>query len=313
VLVTRQLTPGCLDPLVAAGIDVEQRPDDTPWSRSELTSAAPDMDGVLCALTDPIDRTVLEAGAAGRLRVVANAAVGYDNVDVAAAADVGVVVCNTPGVLDQTVADLAFLLILSAGRLASEAERDLRAGRRGGFGFADNLALDIHGTVLGLVGYGRIARQVARRAEGFAMEVLHHSRRPTGFPGYVAHLDDLLATADVISVHVPLTDGTRHLIGARELALMKPTAVLVNTARGSVVDEDALVDALEAGRLFAAGLDVFDGEPTPSPRLLAAPRTVLLPHVGSATVGTRTKMGRLAAQGIVDVLAGRVPPNLVVG
>jgi len=311
VLVTRQLTPGALDPLHAAGVEVVQRPDDTPWSPAELATVAAEVDGLLCPLTDQIDRSVLEAGAAGRLRVVGNVAVGYDNVDVAAARELGVAVCHTPGVLDQTTADLAFLLVLSATRLASDAERDLRAGRRTSWGFGDNLSRDPHGSVLGLVGYGRIARQVARRAEGFAMEVLHHSRRPTGFPGYVAELDDLLAVADVVSLHVPLTDATDHLIGGRELALMKPTAVLVNTARGAVVDEDALVDALEAGRLFAAGLDVFEGEPTPSPRLLAAPRLTLLPHVGSATIGTRTKMGRLAAQGVVDVLAGRVPSNLV--
>jgi glyoxylate reductase len=313
VLVTRHLTPGALDPLRTAGVEVVQRPEDTPWSPGELTSAAPDVDAILCQLTDPIGRALLEAGAAGNLRVVANAAVGYDNIDVAAAAALGVAVCNTPGVLDQTVADLAFLLILAATRLASEAEADLRAGRWTGWGFADHLARDVHGTVLGLVGYGRIGREVARRADGFAMEVLHHTRRPTGFPGYVDRLDDLLATVDVLSVHVPLTESTRHLIGARELALMKPTAVLVNTARGGVVDEDALVDALTTGRLFAAGLDVYPHEPAVSRRLLAAPRVVLLPHVGSATVQTRTKMARLAAQGIADVLGGRVPPNLVTG
>lgn len=313
VLVTRQLTPGALDPLAAAGIEVVQRPDDAAWSHAELVSAVPDVDGLLCPLTDRVDRAVLEAGAGGRLRVVGNVAVGYDNVDVVAARALGVAVCNTPGVLDQTTADLAFLLILSATRLASEAERDLRAGRRTTWSFGDHLARDPHGAVLGLVGYGRIGRQVARRADGFAMEVLHHTRRPTGFPGYVDRLDDLLAVADIVSLHVPLTDDTRHLIGARELGLMKPTATLVNTARGAVVDEAALLDALEGDRLFAAGLDVFEGEPTPSPRLLAAPRVVLLPHVGSATIGTRTRMGRLAAQGVVDVLAGRVPPNLVTG
>jgi glyoxylate reductase len=254
---------------------------------------------------------VLRAGAAGRLKVVGNAAVGYDNVDLGAARSTGIAVCNTPGVLDKTTADLAFLLILAASRLASDAERDLRAGQWGGWGFMDYLSQDVHGGVLGLVGYGRIAREVARRAEGFDMEVLHHSRTDTGLPGYVAELDELLAAADVVSLHVPLTDSTRHLIGARELTLMKPTAVLVNTARGPVVDEEALVDALESDGIFAAGLDVYDGEPTVNPRLLAAPRTVLLPHIGSSTTETRTRMAQLAAQGIADVLAGRTPPNLV--
>jgi glyoxylate reductase len=311
VLVTRDLPEGGLDPLEAAGHELVRRPAGQPYTPAELVAMAPELDGILCHLIDRIDATVLDAGAAGRLRVVGNAAVGYDNIDVAAAASLGIAVCNTPGVLDQTTADLAFLLVLAATRRASEAERDLRAGRWEGWGFMDHLARDVHGGVLGLVGYGRIAREVARRAEGFGMEVLHHSRTPTGFPGYVATLDELLATADVVSLHVPLTGATHHLIGRRELALMQPTGVLVNTARGPVVDEEALADALEAGTVYAAGLDVFDGEPAVNPRLLAAPRTVLLPHIGSATTETRTRMARLAAQGICDVLDGRVPPNLV--
>lgn len=311
VLVTRQLPAAGLEPLHKEGHTIVQRLDDEPFSRDELVAAVGDVDGMVCLLTDPIDGEVLRAGAAGSLRVVGTAAVGFDNIDVAAAAELGIAVCNTPGVLDQTTADLAFLLILAASRLASEAERDLRTGRWGGWGFMDHLGRDVHGTLLGLVGYGRIAREVARRAEGFGMEVLHHARRKTGFPGYVEGLDELLAMADVVSLHVPLTEETRRLIGPRELDLMKPTAVLVNTARGPVVDEEALADALESGGIHAAGLDVFDGEPAINPRLLAAPRTVLLPHIGSATVGTRTKMARLACQGVCDVLAGRTAPNLL--
>ena len=311
VLVTHRLPEGGLDPLVHAGHTVVQKAEDDRYEPEELVALAPDVDGILCLLTDRIDEPVLRAGAAGRLRVVGTAAVGFDNIDLVVAGAVGIAVCNTPGVLDKTTADLAFLLILASSRLASEAERDLRAGHWGGWGFMDYLARDIHGGVLGLVGYGRIAREVARRAEGFDMEVIHHSRTKTGHPGYVSDLDDLLAPADVVSLHVPLTEATRHLIGARELALMKPTAVLVNTARGPVVDEDALVDALESASLFAVGLDVYDGEPEINPRLLAAPRTVLLPHVGSSTTETRTRMAQLAAQGICDVLAGNTPPNLV--
>ncbi|HWF23429.1 MAG TPA: D-glycerate dehydrogenase [Acidimicrobiales bacterium] len=313
VLVTRHLPEGGLDPLVQEGHTLIQNKADDRYSTEELAKLAPEVDGILCLLTDRIDETVLGAGAAGRLKVIGNAAVGYDNVDLTAARSSGIAVCNTPGVLDKTTADLAFLLILAASRLASDAERDLRAGQWGGWGFMDYLSRDVHGGVLGLVGYGRIAREVARRAEGFEMEVLHHSRTDTGQPEYVAELDELLAVADVVSLHVPLTDSTRHLIGARELALMKPTAVLVNTARGPVVDEEALADALESEGIFAAGLDVYDGEPTVNPRLLAAPRTVLLPHIGSSTTETRTRMAQLAAQGICDVLAGRTPPNLVLG
>ena len=247
----------------------------------------------------------------GRLRVVGTASVGYDNIDVPTAHELGIAVCNTPGVLDATTADLTFLLILAATRDSTQAEDDLRHGRWDGWGFTTHLARDVNGATLGLVGYGRIARAVAARAAGFDMEVLHTSRTVTGLPGYVPSLDDLLERSDIVSLHVPLTESTHHLIGAAELALMKPTAVIVNTARGPVLDEDALVDALEGGTIFGAGLDVFDGEPSVNPRLQSAPRATLLPHIGSATVGTRTRMARLACQGVTDVLAGRTPPNLV--
>jgi glyoxylate reductase len=313
VLVTRRLTPGGTDPLLEAGHEIVAPfgDDDTPLAAGDLAAQAAECDGMVCLLTDRIDAAVLESGVAGRLRVVANAAVGFDNIDVATARTLGVSVCNTPGVLDDTTADLAFLLILAARRDATTAEADLRHGRWTGWGFTTNLAHDVHGATLGLVGYGRIAQAVARRAAGFDMEVLHTSRTNTGLPGYVSELRELLRRSDIVSLHVPLTEATRHLIGREELALMKPTAVLVNTARGPVVDEEALADALEAGTLGGAGLDVFDGEPSVNPRLVKAPRATLLPHVGSATVGTRTRMAQLACQGVVDVLAGRTPPNLV--
>ncbi len=307
VLITSPVPEGGIDPLVASGHQLVA-PD---GAAPDLVALASDVDAVLCMLTDRIDGDLLRAGAAGRLRVVSVAAVGYDNVDVAEADRLGIVVCNTPGVLDETTADLAFLLILSAGRLASDAERDLRAGRWGGWGITDHLGRDVHGSCLGLVGYGRIARAVARRAEGFGMEVLHHTRTHTGLPGYVATLADLLARSDTVSLHVPLTPSTRHLIGADELGLMKPTAVLVNTARGAVVDETALARALEKGEIFAAGLDVYSQEPTIDPDLLAAPRTVLLPHIGSASTQTRTAMAQMASQAICDVLAGRAPEHPV--
>jgi glyoxylate reductase len=271
------------------------------------------VDAIVCLLTDRIDAEVLAAGAAGRpLRVVANVAVGYDNVDATAAARHGVAVCNTPGVLDETTADLAFLLILAASRLASDAERDLRAGRWAGWGVNQYLGTDVHGAVLGLVGFGRIGQAVARRAAGFGMETLHHTRHDTGRRGFIADLDRLLADADVVSLHVPLTDETRHLVGAEQLARMKPTGVLVNTARGPVVDEAALADALEQGVIGGAGLDVYEHEPDVHPRLLAAPRAVLLPHIGSASLATRTRMARVAAEGARAVLAGQRPRNLVV-
>ena len=311
VLVTRRLPDGGTAPLVAAGHEIVQRADDVPFTHDELCAAVADVDALVCLLTDQIDAAVLDAGG-DRLKVVANVAVGYNNIDVAAAAARGIAVCNTPGVLDETTADVAFLLMLAAARLASEGERDLRTGVWDGWEVTEYLGVDVHGATLGIVGMGRIGKAVARRAAGFGMSVIHHSRTDTGLPGWTADLDALLATADFVSLHVPLTPDTTHLIDARRLALMKPTAVLVNTARGPVVDEAALADALHAGTIFAAGLDVFELEPIIDERLLTAPRAVLLPHIGSASVATRTRMATLACEGAVAVLAGERPPNLVV-
>jgi glyoxylate reductase len=311
VLVTRPLTEGGTDPLLEAGHEMVLRPDGSVLSSDDLVRLAPEFDGIVCHLTDRIDATVLESGHAGRLRVVANAAVGYDNIDVASAHAVGITICNTPGVLDDTTADLAFLLILAATRLTTAAEADLREGRWKGWGFGTHLARDVHGATLGLVGFGRIAQAVAQRAAGFDMEVIHTARHDTNMTGFVPTLDELLERSDIVSLHVPLSESTRHLIGAPELARMKSTAVLINTARGPIVDENALVDALESGSIYSAGLDVFDGEPKVNPRLLTAPRATLLPHVGSATIATRTRMARLACQGVCDVLANKTPPNAV--
>jgi glyoxylate reductase len=310
VLVTRALPEGGLDPLLATGHELVQREGDDPYTQAELVAAVADVDAVVCILTDRIDAAVLRAGAP-RLRVVANVAVGYDNIDVVTAAELGIAVCNTPGVLDETTADLAFLLLLAAARRASDAEADLRQGRWTGFHIGDFLGVDVHGATLGVVGYGRIGQAVARRAAGFGMEVLHHSRHDTGIRGWVAELDDLLPRVDFVSLHVPLKDATRGLVDARRLGLMKRSAVLVNTARGPVVDEEALAVALEDGTIFAAGIDVYEREPEVHPRLLAAPHAVLLPHIGSATGATRRRMVQLAAEGAVAVLRGDRPPNIV--
>jgi len=309
VLVTRRLPPGGLDPLTEAGHELVE-PDGERFSHDEVVARAPDADAIVSLLTDRIDAAVLAAGAP-RLRVVANVAVGHDNIDLDAAAEHGVVVCNTPGVLDETTADLAFLLVLAAARRAWEAESDLRGGRWRGWDIDQYLGRDVHGAVLGVVGFGRIGQAVARRAAGFGMEVLHHSRNDTGMAAWRRDLDTLLAQSDVVSVHVPLTVETRHLIDARRLHLMKPDAVLVNTSRGPVVDEEALARALEDGTIFAAGLDVYEREPEVHQRLLAAPRTVLLPHIGSATVATRTRMAQVAARNAGTALAGQRPENLV--
>ena len=311
VLVTRRL-PGGLDPLVEAGHELIQPEGDRAFTHDEIVEQASGVDAIVCLLTDRIDGAVLKAGSP-RLKVVATVAVGYDNIDVDAAAARGIAVCNTPRVLDDTTADLAFLLILAAARRIWEAESDLRAGKWPGWDIDQYLGRDVHGAVLGVVGFGRVGQAVARRATGFGMEVLHHTRRETGIIGWRGDLDRLLAESDIVTLHVPLTDETRHLIDPRRLALMKRDAVLVNTSRGPVVDEEALAVALEEGAIFAAGLDVYEREPEVHPRLLAAPRTVLLPHIGSASLATRTRMARVAAENAVAVLAGERPEYPVTG
>ncbi len=309
VLLTRKLPGDGLGSLAGHEL-VGPEDDDRALSHEELCAHAGQVDGIVCLLTDRIDAEVLEAGK-GRLQIVANVAVGYDNIDVAAANRLGIRVCNTPGVLDETTADTAFMLILAAARRASEAEAELREGRWQGFRIAHQLGRDVHGARLGLVGYGRIARAVARRAEGFSMTVTHHSRRDTGEAGFVADLDAMLPEVDILSLHVPGGDETHHLIDARRLSLLPRHAVLVNTARGPVVDEAALAGALHRGELFAAGLDVYEREPTVHPDLLTAPRTVLLPHIGSATWSTREAMANLALTAIAQHFDGQTPPNVV--
>jgi glyoxylate reductase len=306
-VITAELPAGSLDALHEAGHDVVQLDDN-----GRLADVVGSADALICVLTDQVDRSVLETGAAGRLRVVANVAVGHDNIDVGAADALGIAVTNTPGILDESTADLAFALALMARRGTGAAERTLRAGTWRGWAVTDFLGHDVHGATLGIVGWGRIGRAVARRGAAFGMQVLHTARRPTGEPGETT-LDELFRRSDVVSLHVPLTDDTRHFVDARRLASMKPTSVLVNTARGAVVDEAALAEALHDGTIFGAGLDVFEHEPTVHPRLLTAPNAVLLPHIGSATVATRTAMARMAAASVLAVLDGHHPSNLVTG
>jgi glyoxylate reductase len=274
-----------------------------------------DAEGLLCLLTDRIDADLI--GAAERLRVISNMAVGYDNIAVAAATARGIMVCNTPGVLTQTTADLAWALIMAAARRIAEAERHLRAGKWRSWSPQLMLGQDVHGATLGIIGFGRIGQAVARRAGGFGMRILYADTEPRpeaeqALGAERAELAELLRQSDFVTIHTPLTPETRHLIGPAELALMKPTAVLVNTARGPVVEESALAAALRQGRIFAAGLDVFETEPLPmdSP-LLGLDNVVLLPHIGSASVATRARMARMAAENVVAALEGRRPPYLV--
>lgn len=275
--------------------------------RGELADA----DALLCLLTDRIDAAVLEG--APRLRIVANAVVGYEHVDVRACAARGIVVTNTPDVLTEATADLAWALILATVRRLPQAERSLRAGEFHGWGFWDYLGGDLTGGTLGIYGMGRIGRAVARRAGGFGMRVIYHSR--TRLPAEEearlgaepVSFDDLLARSDMLTLHAPLTVETRHAIGREALGRMKPGAFLVNTARGALVDEAALVEALRDGRLAGAGLDVYEREPELAPGLLELDNVLLLPHVGSATRETRTRMAMVAARNVHAVLGGRPP------
>ena len=270
-------------------------------------------DALVCLLRDRVDAALLDR--APRLRVVANVAVGYDNVDVAAAGARGVLVANTPDVLTEATADLAFALALAAARRLGEGERLVRSGAWRGWELGQLLGADVWGKTMGIVGLGRIGLAVARRARGFDMEVVYAQPAPEPRAAEVgaAHVafDELLARADVLSLHCPLVPATRNLIDARALARMKPTAVLVNTARGACVDEAALADALARGAIFAAGLDVFADEPRVHPGLVASERAVLAPHVGSATTTARRRMAELALGAARAVLDGVQPPNLV--
>jgi len=293
--------------------DVVANREDRPLSPEELRRIVAGADGVLCLLTDAIDADVLDAAAG--CRVFANMAVGYNNVDVAAATARGILVTNTPGVLTECTADLTWALILGVARRVAEGDVEMRAGRFPGWGPLYLLGGDVAGATLGLVGPGRIAAAVARRAAGFGMRLLYHGRRPSpaleaiGATGVA--LDRLLNESDFVSLHVPLSDETRHLIGAEALGRMKRSAYLINTSRGPVVDERALVAALQEGTIAGAGLDVYEDEPRMADGLAECSNALLLPHLGSATLGTRAAMSRIAAENLVAALEGGRPPNLV--
>jgi len=294
-------------PLVAAGVVVDQQDEDRPATRAELLDHLGEADALLCMLTERIDAEALAA--APRLRVVANLAVGYDNVDVAAATQAGVVVTNTPDVLTEATADLTWTLILAAARRAGEAERTVREGRWRGWGPSQLLGQPVWGRTLGIIGMGKIGAAVARRGRGFGMAVVYHNRRrapqvEAELGARYVELDELFATADVISLHAPLNDESRHVIDAGALARMKPSAVLVNTARGPLVDEAALVEALATGTIAAAGLDVYEREPELAAGLRDLEQVVLLPHIGSATTEARGAMAELCCRNILAVLAG---------
>ncbi len=315
VLVTRRLPEKVLTRIAAVcDLDLWQGPGAMP--RGELLQRAAGKAGLVTLLTDRIDDELLEA-AGPSLRIVANYAVGYDNIDVAACSARGVLVANTPDVLTESTADMAWALMLAASRRVCEGDRFIRSAEPWIWDPGMMLGWNVHHKVLGLVGFGRIAQAVAQRATGFGMRVIYASRSaapPETQQRLGAErlgLEELLAEADCVSLHVPLTLETRHLIGAAELLRMKPTAVLVNTSRGPVVDEAALAAALRRRQIFAAGLDVYEREPAVPEELRELPNVVLAPHLGSASVETRLAMGMLAADNLLFALAGRRPPALV--
>ena len=284
--------------------------------RDELLQLVHGRDAIITMLTERVDAELL-AAAGPRLRIVANHAVGFDNIDVAACTAAGVLATNTPDVLTETTADTAFALLMAAARRLGEGERLLRSRAPWIWGPLMMLGQDVHHKTIGIVGFGRIGQAVARRANGFGMRVRYSDaielppevEAETGAER--RELDDLLAEADFVSIHVNLTPETRHLFDADAFRRMKPTAVLVNTSRGPVVDEAALADALEAGAIFAAGLDVFEREPEVEERLLGLDNVVIIPHLGSATVDTRNAMGMLAVTNVFAALDGERPPTLL--
>ncbi len=341
VFVTRLLPKPAMDRL-AQVCDCDVGVEQGVAPRQRLLGSVRNADGLICLLTDHIDREIIEAG--DRLRVIANVAVGYNNIDVAAAQQRGVYVTNTPDVLTDATADLTWALILATTRRIVEADAFLRAGKFDGWDFDMLLGSGLSGKTLGIVGHGRIGRAVARRASGFGMSVIYCGRDDIAYrddPQHNAHItnrqnarqastgpltqsarmegmaarrvtfNQLLELSDIVTLHVPLATTTRHLISSTAFARMKPTAYLINTARGPIVDEAALVEALRQRQIAGAGLDVFEHEPAVSAPLLEMPNVVLLPHIGSATLETRTAMAMLAVENTIDALSGKKPRNLV--
>ena len=314
VIVTRRL-PDIVEARLTELFDAELNTADNPLPATALGRALRIADGLVVTVTDRLDAEAFDVGSGGA-GIVANFGVGYNHIDIAAATANGIVVTNTPEVLTDDTADLAIMLMLMTGRRAGEGERHVRSGAWTGWRPTHMMGTRLTGVTLGIVGMGRIGRAVAQRAcAGFGMRVVFWQPNPINWDGFDAlpctSLDELLAVSDVVSIHCPATPQTRHLIDARALALMRPGAILVNTARGDVVDETALAAALRAGRLAGAGLDVYAHEPRIHPELLDLENVVLLPHLGSATLQSRVAMGMRAVDNLVAFFAGREPPDRV--
>ena len=293
--------------------EVEIFPENRAITHEELKEKVKDIDALICLLTDNIDHEIIEA--ASNLKCISVYAVGYNNIDVETATKHGIVICNTPGVLTETTADLAWALIMSCARRIVEADRFVREGKFQGWEPMLMLGNDIFGKTLGIIGMGRIGRAVAHRALGFDMKVIYYDPQvdPESLPSdYVSvDLTTLCQNSDFISIHTPLTPETRHLIGEKEFNLMKSTAILINTARGPIIDEQALISALKENKIAGAGLDVYENEPVIPEELIKLSNVILLPHIGSASYETRTKMALLAAENAIAVIEGKNPPARV--
>jgi len=305
LLITRKVFPEVLERL-APHFEIDSNQEDEDWQRDTLLSRVADRDALFVTATDRVDRELLAA--CPRVRIVATGSVGYNHVDLAACAERGVAVTNTPDVLTEATADLAWALLMATARRICESEHWLRAGKWGRWAFDQWLGADVYGTTLGIVGMGRIGSAVARRARGFQMKILYHNRSRAANEAELGarrvDLDELLREADHVMLVLPYSAATHHVIGARELAAMKPGATLVNVARGGIVDDAALVEALRAGRIGGAGLDVYENEPALNPGLLTVPNVVLTPHIGSATRSSRLGMAMLAADNLVAFATG---------
>jgi len=312
VLITSKL-PKEIVSLIEREHEIEINELEEPMKRDDLVRLIRDKDGLLCNITDRIDEELLEA--APKLRMIANYGVGFDHIDMAAASRRGIPVSNTPGVLTDATAELAFTLILAVARRVVEGDRRTRCGEFRFWAPLLFLGRQVTGKTLGIIGFGQIGRAVARRALAFDMKVLYHGRSRLDpaieqkYSSEYRELDDLLKESDFVSLHVPLTERTRHLIGIRELNLMKPSAYLINTSRGPVVNESDLVRALREGKIAGAGLDVYENEPELASGLIDLDNAVLLPHAGSATLETRTRMTEMAAENLLLGLNGKIPPN----
>jgi glyoxylate reductase len=314
IFLTRPIAPASMK-LLQQEAELTYNPDDRVLTREELIAGLAGQDALVCTLMDGIDGELLDTNP--RLKIVANYAVGYNNIDVAAATARKIPVTNTPGVLTDSTADMAWALMFAVGRRVVEGDQHVRSRSWQGWGPLQLLGQDITGATLGLIGLGRIGKAMVQRAKGFNMKVVYWNRtrlseaEETELGIIYGSREDVLVQSDFVSLHVALTSETTHLIDAAGLALMKPTAYLINTARGPVVDEKALVEVLKSGSIGGAGLDVFEREPILEPELYDLSNVVIPPHLGSATIGTRTKMGQMAAENCFAACRGEQPPNLV--